>query len=202
MRFHSILFIGIFCSFLSFAQNKYKPVTLVGAQSQFMMPIKKSNQTRFKMGIPSFSYGASVENRFSLHTHLNFSFLYSLNYFHFLPNTSQSSQQVQGSVGFQAYKNICSKSAFYSGMQLCMPIYDVGKRSLMLNKAAVKNNKILLNPSVSLGIERTIELSHKSLFYYFQYNIGFNPQQFTNTESADQQASYYQGLQIGVKYKY
>ncbi len=196
-----------------YAQSK-KPVTLVGFSTGFVSPIYLSNTSlrNIKIGLPTFSYAASVEKRFSLHQKLNFSFQYSLNYFRpqkpISPESKQISQSSSGNlstgINLAVFYPINQPTTLsvYSGVGVSQAI------SSYFSDRMNNSNKMFgpkdFNTSLLLGIENSILLFNRNLYYSLQYNIGFFPYSHsiqTETNKANSPAMF-QNVQFGLKYKY
>ena len=214
MKYFLLLLVACCMAAGLYAQSK-KSCTLVGVQSGIVSPIyfSKASIKNIKLGLPTFSYAASIERRFSIHNKLNFSFQYSLNY------TKQNQLKIE-----ETNYYLKNKGSISTGISM-NTIYDAGKRTSLyagvgMSKAVseyfsqkqaavnlIKNKTFSVkdfNPSLILGIENNTKLFNKNLYYSLQYNIGFYPfSKNVRTENGENSSpSCTQGLHVGIRYKY
>ncbi len=198
-----------------YAQSK-KGVTLVGVQTGINSPLTLSNSSikNIKIGLPSFSYSASVERRFSIHNKLNFSLRYSMNFVkqnrikaqettNYLNRTSPS---IGSSLDIHTIYQVTQRTSLSAGIGMNNALKNFIDKSDKPNSKLKSNTFGLndLNPSLILGIENSTKLFNKNLYYSLQYNFGFSPSirnlrtEFNETTPSN----YTQGLYFGLKYKY
>jgi len=197
-----------------YAQSK-KTSTIVGFQTGLVAPIYFSNASikNIKLGLPTFSYAASIEKRFSIHNKLNFSFQYSLNYTkqnkikqeetnYYLKNKGTISTGISINTIYEAGK----RTSLIAGLGMSKAVSDYfsekqASNSVVKSKTFTVND---FNPSLILGIENNTKIFNKNLYYSLQYNIGFYP--FSKNIRAENGENNgpccTQGLQFGIKYKY
>ena len=197
-----------------YAQSK-KNSTLVGIQSGIVTPIYFSNASikNIKLGLPTFSYAASIEKRFSIHNKLNFSFQYSLNYTkqnrlkmeetnYYLKNKSNVSTGINLNTIYEAGK----QTSVYAGVGITKAVSGYFSENQSGGSRAKSKTFGVhdFNPSLILGIENNTRIFNRNLFYSLQYNIGFYPfSKNVRTENGESNSpSCTQGLHFGIKYKY
>lgn len=197
-----------------YAQSKQSS-TLIGFQSGISSPFYVSNASikNVKIGLPTFSYAASIEKRFSIHTKLNFSFQYSLNYYrlnrekaiettYYLKNNSAA---LSSNVNINSYYSITKRSAVFAGVgidQAVSSYFSKGSSSGYSTKSKTFGLKDF-NPNLVLGIENNLKFFNTNLYYSLQYNIGFFPfSRSIRTETNEAAPQYFQGVRLGLKYKY
>ncbi len=201
-----------------FAQNK-KRSTLIGFQVGTVIPVytNTTSSTSLNIGLPAFSYAASIEKRFSLHTKLNFSFEYSLHYYKlnqikakettdFLKmNSGNLSSGIKLNSLYQLNKR--NSVVLGVGVDKSWTNASLNPKSTETTLGTHKNKMFDISqfkPSLLIGIEKSTKLLNSHLYYTLQYNIGFFP--FKTSMSAVSDAavapSYLQGIHIGLKYRY
>jgi hypothetical protein len=212
-----ILLIVLSCS--AGAQSR-KMQRSFGFQTQIMVPIKQ-NLPRITLGIPSFSYGASLERRFTLHNKLKFSYNYSLNYFRFqtpknevptLTKMKLPQSELSAGIGVNAIYQFRKQSCILTGFTMNKPVYTCFKVNT-LNEDPTQpvfrqtERKFTLqdlnrwNATFMIGIERSMQLFKKELAYSLQYHFGFRPEDQFN-EKVGNPLMFQHGIQIGIKYNY
>jgi hypothetical protein len=194
--------------------------TFVGFNKTMIMPIQhgKSSIQTIKLGLPSFSYSTSLEQRFSLNNKLKFSLQYSLTYFNLnIPpseksNTPFKMRDFSAGVGANAIYQFRKDACVITGFTINKPVYSCFKTSTPTESP---NQKIMIeqkrfelqnsnnwNPYFTVGFEKQFTLFKRDMRYSIQYNFGFMPyrnQYFQQNPS--QKETYIQGISIGVKYK-
>ena len=170
------------------------------------------------LGIPSFSYSSSLEQRFSLHTNLKFSLQYSLTYFNM--NMQQLQQtiarnlktnELTAGVGVQAIYQFRKDACVVTGFTMNKPVYscfkadvpnEAGKWSSLSQQKFSLQDSRSWNPMFNIGFEKQFTLFNRDMRYSIQYNFGYstsrNPYLYSYPA---QRGSYLHGISIGVKYK-
>lgn len=188
-----------------------KNCTLIGVQGGVITPVYFSNASikNIKLGLPTFSYAASVEKRFSIHNKLNFSFQYSLNYTkqnqlkmeetnYYLQNRGR----ISSTVSLNTFYQVGPQTSVYAGVGMTKAVsgYFTSAQKAKGNTFSTAD----FNPSLILGIENSMRLFNKNLYYSLQYNLGFYPfSKYIRTGSdMNSSPSCTQGLHLGIKYKY
>jgi hypothetical protein len=212
-----ILLIVLSCS--AGAQSR-KMQRSFGFQTQIMVPIKQ-NLPRITLGIPSFSYGASLERRFTLHNKLKFSYNYSLNYLRFqtpktevptLTKVKLPQSELTAGIGVNAIYQFRKQSCILTGFNFNKPVFScfkVNTQSEDPTQPVIRQTerKFTLqdlnrwNASFVIGIERSMQLFKKELAYSLQYHFGFRPEDQFN-EKLGNPLMFQHGIQIGIKYNY
>ena len=218
-----------FFSTLFASAQKSKIATYIGFQAGVVAPIQNNHYAiaTYKMGLPSFSYAASIENRFTINYKLNFSLQYSISYFNIVQKNLEkhiadfeAKQQIENDKKSKLNANFSLNSIYkinkcvgiIGGIGLARPLNlmdheTVNKKLKYTTSPANKyTDKFIptLNPFFIIGIENSCTVFRKNLIYSIQYNIGFMPNRslpiqdnHTNGEN-----KYMHGVNIGLKYKY
>jgi len=208
-------FLLCFCISCHINAQQKKSETLLGVQMSIapLAPMKTKIPT-FKLGVQSFSYSTSLENRLSLRKKLNFSLQYSLNYTRIRAiNSNASSNLFSTNVSAAGIYNLKQdvQVVVGGGVQKplslsTMPAARTIPSALIQHKSNGKyslkqlNN---LNPYFIIGLENSTKLFNKNLIYSLQYNFGFTPSKYKVIEESTTETERNQGsVQIGLKYKY
>jgi hypothetical protein len=193
-----------------YAQSK-QHATLIGFRYGVVSPVYLSSASvrNIKLGIPTFSYAASIERRFSLHNKLNFSFQYSLNYYKTGQIKTMPAEQavqsrptgISNEINLSVFYPINERKhlSVYSGVGVSQAVSTYFSDKMKPKSRNFGLNDV--NPSLILGMENSIRLFNKNLYYSLQYNIGFFP--FSRAISTENdRPALQQNLQFGLKYKY
>ena len=217
---HRLLFIFTTLLFFSCsAEAKSKKTTsFFGFQLGYQVPKYSASchQPR-KLGIPSFSYAASLEQKFSSKRRLSFSTQYALRYsrqIQYTPNniankSSEPSSQLNIGVQVQTNLAVTKKTNLFGGIGVQQPIVQTwnttntktitfGDEKYIAPKKPSYLDAYQAQPYFLIGVENSIKLFNRSLYYSIQYNIGFFPFRQNNYTITPSTVS---GVQIGIKYK-
>ena len=206
-----VLLIGI--AFPSMAQHKKKNTLIgfqIGVQNPPSLPSSISIPT-FKLGIPSFSYAASIENRFTIRNQLSFSLQYALNYYQLnqqlLPLRFKQ-QYIAISTDAVVSMGVSKKSSVLIGGGISQPVYTKTANFQTAELGVYKSestfsiaNLYYLQTHMIIGIENRTKLFNKNLYYSLQYNFGFMPLRYRLASPAPHQGMQ-QGVSIGLKFMY
>lgn len=221
----------LLCCFFAnmISAQKSKKNTYIGFQAGVMAPFTYNNYSisKYKIGLPSFSYTASIENRFTINYKLHFSLQYSLSFFshmqkkledNIIKNESQSKpentpkSEFNSGINLNTMYNIKNNVNVYGGIGVTKPINlmdkNIGKNKEVCRAPSTNcnSNKFIpvLNPFFVIGIENSCNIFRRNLIYSIQYNIGFMPYRNLPLQKNAPQAEkqYMQGVNIGVKYQY
>lgn len=209
---------------LIYAQ-KSNTKTFIGFQTGVIAPVMYNSYaiSKYKIGLPSFSYSASIENRFTLNYKLNFSLQYSISFFNIMQknlekNISESAariadenkkaNEVTSNINFNTIYRINKDLGVVGGVGIAKPFDFMDKNSCRKNSLKTDcnpqgNNKFIptLNPFFIIGIENSCTIFRKNLIYSIQYNIGFVPYRTLPMQKSNE-SPYMHGVNIGLKYKY
>ncbi len=193
---------------------------LIGSQVGIsrLAPMKTRIPT-FKLGVQSFSYSTSLENRLSIRKKLNFSLQYSLNYTHFrsvpslsakTPSKNVLSTSVSASSVYQIKSDLCVVTGVGIQKPFCLKPNSSQQKEILntlLSKKADTRYSIKnlhqITPYFIIGFENSTKLFNKNLIYSLQYNVGFMPSKYrVIEEGSTENESNQGGVQIGLKYKY
>lgn len=223
-----IILLLLFFSVNEIHAQKNNVKTYVGFQTGIVAPIQRANYSipKYKIGLPSFSYAASIENRFTLNYKLNFSLQYSISYFNVMRrnlenNIVESSARIaENNKRAQEFATNINLNAVYSvkkdicvigGLGLTRPLNFMDKNTdkknvNFCNNSCEKSNKYspALSPFFMIGIENSCTLFRRNLIYSVQYNIGFLPSKALPIQESTPSSTnqYMHGVNIGLKYKY
>jgi|694.fasta_scaffold34730_3 hypothetical protein len=172
--------------------------------------ITKTSLNQLSIGMPTFSYGASLEKRICIKNKLNFSLQYSLNYARMdtRNHVFQKQHKFSHSLSLQQFKPLTNKMNAFMGLGLNMntPNYTQLSYSGCFNQQnKFDNAHTKFDPYAIIGIEKKVALFNKELIYSLQYNLGFLPliQQRNSTETRlhlhDPNTN---GFRVGLKYRY
>lgn len=219
MKNYTLILLCLLLGSATFAQ-KGKNNTFIGFQTGVVAPLSFGDYSvsKYKIGLPSFSYSASIENRFTINNKLNFSLQYSLTYFNIMQknqeygcfNTPSNGQndEFAASINLNTIYKFKRDAGIIGGVCISNPINqtNAGENTTYSETPVAASTKKtpVFNPFFIIGLENSTKLFHKSLIYSLQYNIGFMPYrnlplQKNSNASANQ---YMQGVNIGLKYKY
>ncbi len=170
-----------------------------------------SNFSKYKIGLPSFSYSTSIEQRLKIQNKLSFSLQYSVNYFSFSKRMLNSSilnkKEITNSIGIHSNFQLAQKTFITTGLGVEKSFFAQNKYAMKADHSSLNTteNKFTIqdfnnfNPYFLIGIENGIQLLNKNLYYSLQYNLGFNslksPKNSNETNSSNE-------FRIGLKYKY
>jgi hypothetical protein len=170
-----------------------------------------SNFSKYKIGLPSFSYATSIEQRLKIRNKLSFSLQYSVNYFSFskrmLNSTILHKKEIINSIGVNSNFQLAQKTFITIGLGVEKSFFAQNKYAIKADHSSLNTteNKFTIkdfnkfNPYFLIGIENGIQLLNKNLYYSLQYNLGFNslksPKSSNETNSSNE-------FRIGLKYKY
>lgn len=228
MKKITLLLLYFFFAQLVLAQ-KGQTRTMIGFQTGIVAPFTINNYSipKYKIGLPSFSYSASIEKRFTLNYKLSFSLQYSLSYFYLMQknlekamikNESKLNPEKENinhfasNMSFNTIYKVKNDFGIVGGVGVSKPMNfmdkSVCRKDNFYNnpECRMNNNKYIpaLNPFLIIGIENSCTIFRKNLIYSIQYNIGFLPYRNmplqNNTSPAETQ--YMHGVNIGLKYKY
>ncbi|MCC7029721.1 MAG: hypothetical protein IT257_05390 [Chitinophagaceae bacterium] len=198
----------------------------IGFQAGVLAPVSYSSNgfSKYKVGLPSFSYAASIENRFTLNYRIRFSVQYSITYFDMMAkNLERNMQESQAkaaeeskrahsfsnNISFNSLYRIKNDFSLTAGVGVAKPIQFMDKsvcRKNVIQSGCMppQNNKFVpnLNPFFMVGIENTCRIFNKNLIYSIQYNIGFAPYRTLPVQKSAAESQYTHGVNIGLKYKY
>jgi hypothetical protein len=207
----------------SFAQKKKKGICF-GAQFAMNVPmLKPMTIQKCRLGLPTFSYAASIEKRFTINNSLNFSLEYSLNFARYLRNQNLlQKNNFSSALATKLYKPIFQQVNIFTGVGVnvlfghnenfnyvmsnpdiinCFP-----SESTKPNESWTTPKKSRLNPFFLVGFEKTTQIFKKRLIYSLQYNFGFMPiLKSTGIDANSINGSgeiNTNGFRIGLKYKY
>ena len=172
----------------------------------------------YKIGFQRFSSQASIEHKLSIHRHLTFSLQYSLAFFNLLQQKLQQfvyetknnqplsiSNFVQTNVEYKLKNRV----SLISGLGLIsnqpIPKFNFTNEQPSFSKSPPEhqNFKTGFYPYFMIGIEKNCSLFKKEMTYSFQYHIGFLPfNHIQNEYPSHAEKDYFQGISIGIKYKY
>lgn len=215
--FFSILFLCVACT----TQARRKPVeTLIGFNQTIYSPFKPtlSRPGPSRLGLPSFSYASSIEQRFSLHHKLSFSLQYALAYFQLNMDQLQKTlaktarvNEVSAGVGMNAIYQFRKEACVITGFNLNKPVYSCFRTDL---KSEVPGQQVpsnqrqfefsdirSWNASLHVGFEKQFTLFNRNLRYSLQYQLGIFPGRELPYGAGHLNRSYQQGISIGLKYK-
>jgi hypothetical protein len=216
-----LIYTLVFCSLAFVAEAKKRQTeTWVGFSHTMYAPFKPSvsGLPPVRMGLPSFSYASSVEQRFSLHHKLTFSLQYALAYFNLNMNQLQETlaknahvKEVSAGVGMNAIYQFRKEACVITGFTLNKPVYSCFRGDV---KSEVPGQTTTLtqqrfdirdirswNPSFHIGFEKQFSLFNRNLRYSLQYQIGFIPGRELPYGAGQLQRGYMQGITLGLKYK-
>lgn len=217
----TIFYILLFCSIstISLAQ-KNNCNAIIGFQTGISAPFSTHDFSlpKFKIGLPSFSYAASIEKRFTIKNKLNFSLQYSITFFKILQqnlnvNRIKNEQdkltqhEITNSISLNNIYKLKDNFNFVSGIGMSTPLqFQTMNENKNYENITQKNKKFspILNPFFMVGIENKCTIFRKSLILSLQYNIGFMPyrnQPMINNASNNEN-QYIQSISIGLKYMY
>lgn len=207
-----VYLVFIFTSLHVHAQKK-KSTTLIGFHvgqgNSTMNP--KSNFLKYKIGLPSFSYAASIEQRLQIKNKFSFSLQYSVHYFslskRMLNSVILNKKGISNSIGIHSNFQVTKKTVINAGFGVNKSIYSQNKSmgTSYESSTRINENKFTIqdfnqfNPYFLIGIENGIQLLSKNLYYSLQYNFGFNSLQLQKNPN---DASSLNEFRIGLKYKY
>lgn len=214
-----ILYILLFFIIISdsYAQKNQISTIRFGIHTGIYMPLvyKTYSSPKLKLGLPSFSYTASVENKLSLNNQLNFTLQYSLTFFSLLQQKLNSIQtqikqapevktisSFQSNVGYYIKKDVTLIAGI--GLNLPMRFEQFSNQSelkLYSETNTNQENKYTshLSPYFICGIEKDCKLFKNQLSYSIQYQLGFVP---NRNIQANNNFTPFQAITIGLKYKY
>ncbi len=131
------------------AQQKVSSL-LIGTQVGLtpLAPMKTRIPT-FKLGVQSFSYSTSLENRLTIRKKLNFSLQYSLNYTHFRQSPSLSAKSTSKNV---LSTSVSASSAYEIKSALCV-VTGVGIQKPFCLKPNSSQQKEILNTLLSKKVD-------------------------------------------------
>ena len=201
--------------------QRSKSSNYFGIQSTYTrtayQPIRK-----LKLGFTSFSYGASLERRFSLRNQLKFSYNYALNYLRFnvaQPTNSPSltkrtfpGSELSAGIGVNAIYQFRKQSCVITGFSMNKPVYTCFKVEGISedpSKPIVRSQETKFtlsdlnrwNAYFMIGLEQSMKLFKRELVYSLQYHLGFQPDfYFGGGQRPDLMMTH--GIQVGLKYKY
>jgi hypothetical protein len=200
--------------------------TYIGFQAGVQAPVSSSNYgfSKYKIGLRSFSYAASIENRFTLNYRIKFSMQYSITYFNMLAKNleknvlesqakateeNKKNNAFSTNISFNTLYRIKNDLHVTAGAGVSKPIQFMDKsvcrkNSLQAECGGTQSNKFIptLNPFFIIGIENSCRIFNKNLVYSIQYNIGFAPYRTLPLQKASAESQYTHGVNIGLKYKY
>ncbi|MBL7765344.1 MAG: hypothetical protein JNJ58_04580 [Chitinophagaceae bacterium] len=210
------LFLLIFLSCDSYSQGK-KTQNFIGFQTGVSALALKNtpNHKSLNLGLPSFSYGAVLENRLEIHNELHFSLQYSLSYMQFNQRVLDETQSIlqkssTGQVAFDLSANTIYKPAkqigFVAGLGINKPLYTFNnsKKIPLANESHSQGDRYtltnfkMINPYLIFGFENCAKIFNRNIYISLQYQLGFLPYQIPGQSSQGCQ----QGIRIGLKYKY
>lgn len=195
-----------------------KPETIIGVQKTALFNVGFNAQTPVckSLGIPSFSYSSSLEQRFSLHTNLKFSLQYSLTYFNMnmqhLQQTiakNAKTSELSAGIGVQAIYQFRKDACVVTGFTMNKPVYTCFKADVPQESgkwSSINEQRFTLqdcrswNPMLNIGFEKQFTIFNKDLRYSIQYNFGY----FNGRNSFLQGMNsprYMHGVSFGLKYK-
>jgi hypothetical protein len=207
-----VYLIFILVSGIANAQKKGS-TTLIGFQvgmdnSKFNA---RPNFSKYKIGLPSFSYATSIEQRLKIRNKLSFSLQYSVNYFSFskrmLNSTILHKKEITNSIGINSNFQLAQKTFITTGLGVEKSFFVQNKSSIKADQSSLNTteNKFTIkdfnhfNPYFLIGIENGIQLLNKNLYYSLQYNLGFNSLKSPNNSNETNSSNEFR---IGLKYKY
>lgn len=219
-----LLLCCLFVHFVS-AQRGGKRV-FIGFQTGVNAPLndKHFGISQYKIGLPSFSYAASIENRFTLNYTIQFSLQYSISYFNLMrkdlqkniteieaknAEESKRAKEFSSGISLNTLYRVKNDLQIVGGIGVAKPFSFTDKNVCRKNSVQAdcrpsNNNKFIpvLNPFFMIGIENSCKIFNKNLTYTIQYNIGFAPYRTSPVQSLSRENQYMHGVNIGLKYKY
>lgn len=216
-RFLFIVLITHF--FATEAKSKNKDIFLNINQTSFVnFGFHQPNLQKSKIGLPSFSYASSLEQRFTLKNKLKFSLQYSLVYFHLNMNKLQQTiaqntkvKELSAGVGIQAILQFRKDACVVTGFNLNKPIYSCFKTNLpseVPNKSISSTQQRFSvqdlnswNPMFNIGFEKKFNLFNRNLHYTFQYQFGYRFNKYNPNLVSKDHSNYLHGISVGLKYK-
>ncbi len=221
---YSILFLCL-CAGLLYAKKATPYVQVSGATSYYIPSKSYIGIPKLQIGLPTFSASASVGRKMRINKKLSFSFqLGALAYQkagQINTISKDASYQVNTKTLFattavKVEKKLGALTDIFTGVQLNKPIHTASEYKILTGQEFFKradiafatNNNTLqtntrYNANAMIGFVHNLKSFKNKLAYSVQYNIGFIPYQ---AQLAQQQnagsPTYYQGVQIGLIYKY
>lgn len=177
---------------------------------------------KHKLGFTSFSYGASLERRFSLRNQLKFSYNYALNYLRFSPPQPTNSpsltkrtfpgSELSAGIGVNAIYQFRKQSCVITGFSMNKPIYTCFKVDGISedpSKPIIRNQETKFtlsdlnrwNAYFMIGLEQSMKLFKRELVYSLQYHFGFQPDTYFGGVQRSELIMTH-GIQVGLKYNY
>ncbi|MCC6447805.1 MAG: hypothetical protein IT215_03885 [Chitinophagaceae bacterium] len=200
---------------------KYSLHSYLCFNSFYYSPLAQNNSSipTYKLGFQRFSSQASIEHKLSVHRHLTFSLQYSLTFFSILQQKLQHyakeethNQTVASAPPISSFAqtnielNLKHKTSIISGGGVfrTSPISKVN----LMNESPSIDKRMNFQPAnyypyFMVGIEKNCTIFNREMVYSLQYHIGFMPFTCSPLEKGPvAERSYFQGLSIGIKYKY
>jgi hypothetical protein len=215
---YSILFCALSVGFATAQQSKFVEVN-VGTRN--FSNINKA----YKLGLPSFSFAASIGRKMSIKKNLTFSYQFGIIESRIKNSINQNRlkettfSNISASAATKIELNINKNNSVFAGIQFNKSIVDfisnkyVNPGDLPTAKAKANSDFNTVNLSdmkqyssnVMLGFTHTLQTFHNRLSFSIQYNLGFAPYQNINlpiNQPANTSQKLYHGVQIGLIYKY
>lgn len=170
-------------------------------------------RSNLKLGLPTFSYQAGLEHKFSIHKKLNFSLQYAMHYSmlnqmraneinYYIKNKDKA---LGLNLQFNANRKVGKQNSVKAGLgvnqSILQPEFEFQNKEVSQQK--IKTIPASgFNPYLMIGIERNMKWFNKQLYYSIEYNLGFFPlTQKMQVFAPSGYNLFNQGLVIGLKYK-
>ena len=225
MKRVTLILLCCLCVHLVCAQKDGKKM-FIGFQTGISAPLSYNPYgiSKYKIGLPSFSYSASIENRFTLNYKIQFSLQYSISYFNMMQKNlqknimaieaknaeeSRKAKEFSSGISLNTLYRVKNDLSIVGGVGINKPFSFTDKNVCRKNVFSAEcqpgnSNKFVpvLNPFFMIGIENSCKIFNKNVTYSIQYNIGFTPYRTAPAQKIPGESQYMHGVNIGLKYKY